>query len=127
MQNNKPKIGTVEEITDMIDPRAYEDKNFKKGMLLKFTEASLVITKIDRKNKRTWARHTQTFSETHAASHYNHNVDITEESFLEFGGPYCTDCEVVIGDEATLAGKKKAQRREDMTLPDGTVIGDEKK
>ena len=115
-----------EEITDMVIHAAYDDPEWKNGLLLKFERATMVITKVDRKNKRTWARHTQTFSETHAASHYNHNVDITEEAYQDYGGPYCTDCEVVIGDEATLAGKKKAQRREDMTLPDGTVIGDEK-
>lgn len=124
-ENKTPEIGTVEEITDMIDPRAYEDKNFKKGMLLKFTEASLVITKVDRKNKRTWARHTKTFAQDITLSHYDHNVDPTEEAIREYGCPYCTDCEIPVGEPANTQGKKRAQEREDNTLADGTVI-DEK-
>jgi hypothetical protein len=122
MQNNTPKIGTIEEITDMIDPRAYKDKNFKKGVLLKFTGASLVVTKVSRKHNRTWARHTQTYGQDVVISHHDHNVDSTPDTLAKYGVPYCTDCEVPVSVSANGLGKKRAQEREDRTLADGTVI-----
>lgn len=52
-----------EEISDMIMPQAYDDINFKPGLVLKFTKASIRITKVDRKNKRTWGEHIQLYDQ----------------------------------------------------------------
>lgn len=62
--NVEVPIGFKEEITDMIEDRAYEDKAFKPGFVLKFSQATLKITKVDRKNKRCWAEHIKTFKVT---------------------------------------------------------------
>lgn len=113
-----------EEITDIISDEAYDDPNFKKGLLLKMEKANIVITKVDRKNKRTWGRHIQPVNQGIATTHYGHNIDTTEETQQEFGAPYCADCEVSLNEQATVEGKKKAQEREDITLADGTVIDD---
>lgn len=111
-----------EEITDLIKDEAYEDLDFKKGTLLKFTSATIVVTRVDRKNHRTWGRHTSTVSKNLALSHYKHNVDITEETQKQYGAPYCTDCEIPLSQEATTKGKIKDTDRDERTLEDGTEI-----
>jgi len=111
-----------EEITYIISDEAYDDPNFKKGLLLKMEKANIVITRVDRKNKRTWGRHIQPVNQSIATTHYGHNIDTTEEIQAEFGAPYCTDCEVPLNEQATVDGKRKANERDENTLSDGTVI-----
>ena len=115
----------IEEITDIITDEAYQDKNFKKGILLKFKDASLVITKVDRKNKRVWARHTKLIKSNIGLSHYGHNLDATKEVLDKYNVPFCTDCEVPLDLEANQAGKTKYADRKKRTLEDGTEIPDE--
>lgn len=114
-----------EEISDMITPEAYDDPEFKKGLVLKFTKATLKITKVDRKNKRTWAEHISLVDQKIGLSHYGHLVDTTGEAMEEHGSPYCTECEVPITEEATRDGKTKAAYRQERTLSDGTEISDD--
>jgi hypothetical protein len=96
-----------EEITDIIAPEAFEDKNFKKGIVLKLEKATLRITKVNRKEKRVWAEHISLYGLDTAMSHYGHNVDVRAD-----GAAYCTDCECEVDNEATEAGEIKAIKRE---------------
>lgn len=111
-----------EEITDLIDPKAYGDENFKKGLVLKFSQATIRVTRVDRKNKRAWGEHMELVNHNKGFSHYGHNLDSTEETIKEYGVPFCTDCEIPVSEMANNEGHKKAQEREDRTLSDGTII-----
>lgn len=97
-----------EEITDVISDGAFEDPEFKKGLVLKFEKATLKITKIDRKNKRVWAEHIALYDFKSGMSHYGHLVDTTNPE-----GIYCTDCQVTIDQPSTEDGEKKALDRQD--------------
>ena len=111
-----------EEITDLIADHAYDDPEFKPGLVLRFSQATIKVTKVDRKNKRCWGQHVELVKQEVGLGHYKHNIDTTEETVKEFGVPYCTDCEVPINEQATLAGKQAAVGRQERTLEDGTVI-----
>lgn len=111
-----------EEVTDMITDEAYDDPEFKRGTLLKFEKATIVITRVDRKNHRTWARHATLVQEKTGMSHYSHNLDTTDETQKEFGAPYCQDCEIPITEKANSKGKQVAMERADGRLEDGTEI-----
>ena len=100
-----------EEITDVISPEAFDDKNFKKGLVLKFAKATLKITKIDRKNKRVWAQHVSMYDIDTAMGHYGHDVQQRPD-----GTVFCNDCGTEIDQNATEEGEVKAvvrQREED--------------
>lgn len=118
-----PEVGFKEEITDMMTDKAF--KTFKVGQVLKFAQATIKITKIDRKNKRMWGKHIEMVGNDTVYGHYGHNVDTTGDALEEYGKPYCTDCEVVITEPATEDGEKKFLDRRDNTLADGTEIEDE--
>lgn len=105
-----------EEITDMIMDQAYDDPKFKKGFVLKFANATIKITRVDRKNKRSWGEHIKLINHNKGMSHYGHIIDATQNP------PFCEDCEVYVDELATKEGHKKAQDREDRTLSDGTII-----
>ena len=98
-----------EEISDMIVPEAYDDPNFKKGLVLKFTKATLKLTKVDRKNKRVWAEHISLYDFNKGMSHYGHDVDTSDPARI-----YCNDCKLEISDEATTEGDIKATHRQDV-------------
>ena len=51
-------------------------------------------------------------------SHYGHLVDTTGDE------PYCAECEVPIGDSATVDGNLKARERHERTLEDGTEVSE---
>lgn len=115
----------VEEISDILTDKAFlpvKDGGMKKGHLLKFTQASLVITKIDRKNKRAWAKHVETHNHKNVFSHTGHDVTGGGPGDL----PFCNDCQVNINQPSTEDGDKKAldrrDRREREYLSDGTKI-----
>lgn len=121
------KPGTKEEITDMITDAAYrpiKDGGIKPGQLLKFQTASLVVTKVDRKNKRVWAKHVESINNQVVVSHVGHDVDIHNPDM-----PFCRDCQVLVNQPATEDGDKKAlDRRDDEErnqLSDGTRIDEE--
>lgn len=119
-------IGKKEEITDILTVEGILSGDFKKGQMLKFNyEGSLTcikITKLDKKNGRAWGEHISPIAQNVALSHYGHAIDVTKETMEEFGNAYCQDCEVVVSEQATLAGKTKAQHRADRQLEDGTEI-----
>lgn len=100
-------MGKREEITDLIKPEAFDDPKFKKGLLLKFTKASIVITRVDRKNKRVWGEHQKTYEFNTAISHYGHNVEKNDD-----GSAYCNDCMTEIDQAATEEGEVKAIQRQ---------------
>lgn len=101
-----------EEITDMISDEAYADPEFKKGILLKFERANIKITKVDRKNKRTWGEHVQLANGVVVNTHDGH--DVTGGGPGDF--PYCNDCQVHINEPSTEDGDKKALDRQDASL-----------
>lgn len=111
----------IEEITDMFTEEAYSAKQdgkflYKKGKLLRFefegSITELVITRIDRKNKRMWARHTRTgTSFDDIESHVDHLIDSSREAIEEFGTAFCQDCEVPIIEPSTQDGEVKAINR----------------
>lgn len=121
-------MGKKEEITDLFTGSVsfYTDKSedgkylMHKGKLLKFdyegSEIAIVITKIDRKNRRVWGEHTELGDERATMSHYGHNVSLLDNS------PFCTDCEVPMTEFSTEDGEVKARNRADRTLSDGTEI-----
>lgn len=106
-----------EDISDMIKSEAYDDPEFKKGLVLKFERTTIKITRIDRKNKRAWGEHIQLHDQRITLSHYGHEVDLTENT------PFCIDCEVPVSESSTEDGDKKFLDRKDNTLEDGTFIG----
>lgn len=112
--NSTPK---KEEVTDLIDPDAYDDKSmndtFKVGAVMKFAQATIKITKIDRKNKRTWGEHITLVNQKIVGSHHNHNVDSSKTAYDEYGIPYCWDCRVTVDELSTEDGDKKALDRKD--------------
>lgn len=110
-------VNKKEEISDMIDPSAYDDPEFKKGILLKFQLASIKITKVDRKNKRTWGEHIQLASGIVVHTHDGHDVGGGGEGDF----PFCNDCQVNINEPSTEDGDKKALDRKDKT-PDGEGV-----
>lgn len=96
-----------EEITDFITDKAYEDPKFKKGLVLRFQKATIKITRVDRKNKRTWGQHITMMPVSTAMGHYGHNIDLTVSP------AYCTDCEVSLTESATEEGEVKATQRKE--------------
>lgn len=109
-------IGKKEEITDLIRPSAYKDKNFKVGLVLKMEGATLKLTRVDRKNKRCWAEHIELVNQRIVLQHYNHLIDKTKEPL------FCIDCRVNINEASTEDGEVKAAERQERTLSDGTEI-----
>lgn len=97
-----------EEITDVISDAAYDDPNFKAGLVMKFAKATLKITRVDRKNKRTWAEHINLYDFETGISHYGHDVDTKDPAKI-----YCNDCKVEISDKATREGEIKAAHRQE--------------
>lgn len=97
-----------EEITDVIKPEAFDDPNFKKGLVLKFAKATLKLTRVDRKNKRVWAEHMNLYDFNKGMSHYGHDVDTSDPSRV-----YCNDCKLEISDNATEEGEIKATHRQE--------------
>lgn len=97
-----------EEITDMITDAAFDDPNFKKGLVLKFAKATLKLTRVDRKNKRVWAEHIAVYDFNTGLSHYGHDVDVSDPSHV-----YCKDCQVEINNKATEEGEIKATHRQE--------------
>lgn len=95
-----------EEITDVINDSAYEDPNFKAGLVLKFAKTTIKITKVDRKNKRAWGEHIKMYSINEGYSHYGHNIDNTDPTSV-----YCTDCEVEVSEAANELGETKVAER----------------
>lgn len=85
-----------EEITDIITPEAFDDPEFKKGIVLKMEQATIRITRVDRKNKRVWGEHIVMVEASNVDSHYGHNVDASEEAIFIQGSPYCTDCNMPV-------------------------------
>lgn len=98
-----------EEISDMITDEAYDDPNFKKGLVLKFAQATIKLTKVDRKNKRTYGEHIVLVGGNVASTHDGHNIIPTGPGDL----PYCKDCKVNINEPSTEDGEKKALDRQD--------------
>lgn len=98
-----------EEITDMISDEAYADPDFKKGILLKFEKATIKVTKVDRKNKRTWGEHIKLAGGEIVSTHDGH--DVTGGGVGDF--PFCKDCQVYINEPSTEDGDKKALDRKD--------------
>lgn len=96
-----------EEITDVISDEAFTDKNFKKGLVLKFKTATLKITRVDRKNKRVWAEHVSMYDIDTAMGHYGHDV-VQQPN----GTVYCNDCGSEINENATEEGEVKAVTRD---------------
>lgn len=118
-------MGKKEEITDLISEKGMD--KLKKGQLLKFdyegSITAIVITRIDRKNKRIWGEHTELGDQGAVMSHYRHAVDSTPETMAKYNGvAYCTDCEVPVSEYSTEDGDVKALNRADRTLEDGTII-----
>jgi hypothetical protein len=103
-----------EEITDIISDEAYADPDFKKGLVLKFQKATIKITKVDRKNKRTWGEHIVLVKGNVIETHQDHNVDSSKEAYDLYGMPYCTDCEVPVNEVSTEDGDVKALDRKDI-------------
>lgn len=97
-----------EEITDVIKPEAFDDPNFKKGLVLKFAKATLKLTRVDRKNKRVWAEHINVYDFNTGMSHYGHDVDVSDPSRV-----FCNDCQLEISDKATEEGEIKATHRQE--------------
>lgn len=97
-----------EEITDVIADAAYEDEKFKKGLVLKFEKTTLKLTKVDRKNKRTWAEHIKLYDFDTGMTHYGHGIDVTKPERI-----YCNDCKVEIDQESNEDGDVKAGDRKD--------------
>lgn len=95
-----------EEITDVIDKQAYDDPEFKRGLVLRFANATLKITRVDRKNKRTWAEHWELYLAEAAVSHYGHMLERRED-----GKSWCKDCDLEISQMATKEGERKAAER----------------
>lgn len=120
----RPPVGFKEEITDILTKKGVQSGEYKKGQLLKFSNAKIAIkiTRIDRKNGRAWGEHVETMVHNTALGHYRHNIDQSDEAIKKYRTPYCEDCEVPINQEANASGKKKAQDREDSHLEDGTPI-----
>lgn len=116
---NDPRFNSRkrEEITDLFNDKIYDDPSYKVGRILKFESATLKITRIDRKNKRMWAQHTELIDRAPVVSHSGHDVVSDEYDF-----PFCRDCKVSITEPSTEDGDKKALDRADRTLADGTVI-----
>lgn len=102
-----------EEITDIISPQAYDDPNFKKGLVLKMTKATIKITKVDRKNKRTWGEHITLINQQIVGSHHEHDIDSSKEAYDQYGMPFCNDCQVLIEEPSTEDGEVKALDRKD--------------
>jgi hypothetical protein len=118
-----PKPGDREEITDIISDAAYrpiKDGGIKKGQMLKMQKATLVVTHVDRKNKRTWAKHVEAINHQVVVSHVGHDVDTRADP------PFCRDCQGPLTEPSTEDGDKKAlDRRDDEErnqLSDGTRI-----
>lgn len=119
-------MGKKEEITDLFGSHVYEARDtegkyvFYKGRLLKFnyegSPIAIVVTRVDRKNKRMWGEHTELGEQQTVLSHHGHLVDATQTP------PFCTDCEVPVTEESTEDGDVKAADRRDRTLADGTEI-----
>lgn len=119
-------MGKKEEISDMLDPKAFDDPNFQAartkkdgtvdGTVLKFEKATIKVTKIDRKNKRAWGEHIVLVDQKTTYSHLGHNVDMTLDM------PWCSDCEVPVNEPSTEDGEVKALNRKDSQLEDGTPI-----
>lgn len=95
-----------EEITDIISEEAYSDPAFKRGIILRFTDASLKVTRVDRKNKRTWAEHWELYEAEAAVSHYGHNIERRDD-----GKTWCNDCDCELSQMATDKGNRKAAER----------------
>lgn len=95
-----------EEISDIISEEAYSDPAFKRGIILRFTDASLKVTRVDRKNKRTWAEHRELYLAEAAVSHYGHMLERRED-----GKSWCKDCDLEISEMATEEGERKAAER----------------
>lgn len=102
-----------EEITDLIDPAAYDDLDFKKGFVMRFTGATIKVTKIDRKNKRAWGEHINLVTQNIVETHDGHDVDHGKGAYDMFGMPFCKDCKVKIDEPSTEDGEKKALDRKD--------------
>lgn len=89
-----------EEITDIITPEAFDDPEFKKGIVLKMEKATIRLTRVDRKNKRVWGEHIVMVDSKPVDTHLGHNVDTSEEVIFIHGVPYCTDCSMPVSEEA---------------------------
>ena len=98
-----------EEITDLIRPEAFEDVNFKVGLILKFQKTTIKLTKVDRKNKRVWAEHINTYDFNNGMSHYGHDVNASDPTMV-----FCKDCQIEIGEKATEEGEIKAAHRQEV-------------
>lgn len=105
-----------EEISDVIPDKLWEHPDFKAGYVLRFDEATLKITKINRRAKRVWAEHVQLVERIVANTHDNHHIDLTGSP------PYCLDCKVYVDEPATAEGKAKLEKRQEGMLSDGTKI-----
>lgn len=97
-----------EEITDIIDPFAFEDPKFKPGLVLKMEKATIKLTKVDRKNKRAWGEHIVLVNQAAVAGHYGHLINSTREVLYLYGAPLCTECNVPVGEPTTREGRIKA-------------------
>lgn len=113
----KPKPNKKEEITDLIDPSAYDNESlrdtFKVGAVMAFTQATIKITKIDRKNKRTWGEHIVLVNQRIVGTHHEHDVDTSKVAYDFHGAPWCRDCKVPVTEPSTEDGDKKALDRKD--------------
>lgn len=113
---NQPNLNPPnkkEEISDLIAPEAYDDPTFQKGIVLKFAKATIKVTKVDRKNKRTWGEHISLVNQRIAGTHHEHTVDSSKTAYDEYGVPFCEDCNVPVDQPSTEDGDKKALDRKD--------------
>lgn len=111
-----------EELTDIIKPEAFDDPKFKKGLVLKFAEATIKLTRVDRKNRRVWGEHITLVNQRVTLSHYGHLINATEEMQQIYGTPFCEECNVPLTEESTEDGDVKAAERREGMLEDGTII-----
>lgn len=109
-----------EEITDLLSDAAIN--TFKVGQVLKFSNATIRITKIDRKNMRVWGQHVSLYDQKIVNTHIGHHIDKSIKTVGLHGTPFCLDCQVPLSEPSTEDGEVKAKDRADRELSDGTKI-----
>lgn len=91
-----------EEISDVVPPELFDDPKFKPGFVMVFAMATLKITKVDRLNKRVWAKHVNLIDSEIMDSHIGHDVDDSKAMTNKYGCPFCRSCNVPVSEKGGI-------------------------
>lgn len=109
----------TEDISDILTKENIKAGKFEKGQLLKFSDEDgnltyIKIVKLNKKKGTAIGKHVQPSKTENVTSHYGHNVDSSHNTIVDWGSPYCTDCDMPVSQQALVT--------DDNHLSDGTEI-----